>query len=134
MDKLELTTDMQNLYGGIAELIKQAKTRVAVAVNAELTVLYWNVGNSVNKYVLDSNCASYGKQIIANLSHLLTADFGKGWGEKHIRHCLRVAETIEEEQIVYALRRQLSWTHVRTIAYENDPLKRQFYFPQNPKS
>ena len=127
MDKMELNTDIQNLYSGIAGLIKQAKTRVAVTINAELTVLYWKVGHSINKYVLDSNRASYGKQIIANLSGLLTAEYGKGWGEKHIRHCLRVAETIEEEQIVYAVSRQLSWTHVRTIAYENDPLKRQFY-------
>lgn len=58
---------------------------------------------------------------------MLTDTFGKGWGEKNIRHCLRIAETIEEDQILYALRRELSWTHIRTIAYENDPLKRKFY-------
>jgi len=42
-------------------------------------------------------------------------------------HFLRVAESFSEEQIVSALWRQLSWTHLKTIAYENDPLKRQFY-------
>jgi predicted nuclease of restriction endonuclease-like (RecB) superfamily len=25
------------------------------------------------------------------------------------------------------VRKQLSWTHLKTLAYENDPLKRQFY-------
>jgi hypothetical protein len=44
MDKLELTTDMQNLYHGIAELIKQAKTRVAITINAELAMLNWQIG------------------------------------------------------------------------------------------
>jgi predicted nuclease of restriction endonuclease-like (RecB) superfamily len=44
-----------------------------------------------------------------------------------LRHCLRIAETFEESEIVYALRRQLSWTHLRTISYENDPTKRSFY-------
>ena len=63
-----------------------------------------------------------------------TDNYSSGWSEKQLMHFLRVAESFSEEQIFYALRRQLSWTHVRTIAYENDPLKRQFYFPQNPKS
>lgn len=48
-------------------------------------------------------------------------------GEKHVRHCLRIAETIEEEPIIYAVSRELRWTHIRTIAYENDPIKRKFY-------
>ena len=42
-------------------------------------------------------------------------------------HCLRVAESFSEEQILSAVRRELSWTHLKTIAYENDPLKRKFY-------
>ena len=127
MEEIEINTDLQNLYSGIAGLIKQAKTRVAVKLNSELTLLYWNVGKSINEFVLNSNRAAYGKQIIVHLSDMLTANFGKGWGEKHIRHCLRIAETIAEEQILYAVRRELSWTHIRTIAYENDPIKRKFY-------
>ena len=39
---------------------------------------------------------------------------------KHIRHCLRIAEAFEESAIVYAVRRQLSWTHLRTISYETE--------------
>ena len=42
-------------------------------------------------------------------------------------HCLRVAESFSEEQILSAVRRELSWTHLKTIAYENDPIKRKFY-------
>ena len=42
-------------------------------------------------------------------------------------HCLRSAESFSEEQIVSAVQRQLSWTHLKTISYEKDPLKRQFY-------
>lgn len=34
---------------------------------------------------------------------------------------------MSNEQITSAVRRQLSWTHFKTIAYEKDGLKRQFY-------
>ncbi len=127
MDKSEITTDIQNLYGGIAELIKQAKTRVAVTINAELAMLNWQIGKYINQFILQGNRAPYGKQIITNLSVQLTGNFGSGWSEKQLMHFLRVAESFSEEQIVYAVSRQLSWTHLKTIAYENDPLKRQFY-------
>jgi predicted nuclease of restriction endonuclease-like (RecB) superfamily len=127
MDKNEINTDIQNLYGGIAKLIKQAKTRVAVTINAELAMLNWQIGVYINKFILQGNRAAYGKQIIANLSVQLTGNFGSGWSEKQLMHFLRVAESFSEEQIISALRRQLSWTHLKTIAYENDPLKRQFY-------
>jgi len=32
-----------------------------------------------------------------------------------------------DEQIVYALRRQLSWTHIKTLMFIPEPLKRDFY-------
>jgi hypothetical protein len=42
------------------------------------------------------------------ISVQLTGNFGSGWFEKQLMHFLRVAESFSEEQIVYALRRQLS--------------------------
>jgi DUF1016 N-terminal domain len=125
--EIEIQQDLQMLYGNIAELIKEAKTKVAITANTELTMLYWKVGKSVHQFVLQGNRATYGKQIIINLSEMLTLNFGSGWGDKQLRHCIKAAETISEEQIVYALRRQLSWTHIRTIAHEDNPIKRQFY-------
>lgn len=124
MNKPEISGQIDTLYTSIAELISQAKTKVAITANAELALLNWKVGLYINEFVLQGDRAEYGKQIVSNLSTMLTAKFGSGWGEKHIRHCLRIAETIDEEQIVYAVRRQLSWTHLRTISYEENPLKR----------
>jgi len=57
------------------------------------------------------------------LSEGLTASHGRGWSTKQLRHCLRTAETFPEEQIVSAVRRLLSWTHIKTIMYVDDPLK-----------
>jgi predicted nuclease of restriction endonuclease-like (RecB) superfamily len=40
---------------------------------------------------------------------------------------MRFAEVFPNEEIVSALRRQLSWTHFKEIIYLDDPLKRDFY-------
>ena len=127
MQNIEIYKDVQNLYGNIAELIKQAKTRVAISANAELTLLNWTVGKSINDFILQGNRAPYGKQILVKLSELLVLNFGAGWSSKQLMHCLRSAESFTEQQIVSAMRRQLSWTHIKTISYEKDALKREFY-------
>jgi predicted nuclease of restriction endonuclease-like (RecB) superfamily len=40
---------------------------------------------------------------------------------------MRFSEAFSNEKIVSALRRQLTWTHFKTLAYMDDPLKRDFY-------
>lgn len=115
------------LLTAVASLIEQSKQRAAVFVNSELIFLYWNVGNLVRKNILQNKRAEYGEQIVISLSQQLTADYGKGWGEKQLNHCLRSAETFSKDQILYAVRRQLSWTHLRTIMYINNELQREFY-------
>jgi len=117
----------QTLFSEIRQLIDAAKQRAAVVINAEITLLYWQVGDRIQTEILQRQRAEYGKQIIATLSQKLTQNYGKGWSEKQLRHCLHFAETFPDEQIVSALRRQLSWTHIKTIMYFDDPLKRNFY-------
>ncbi|WP_084977970.1 PDDEXK nuclease domain-containing protein [Plesiomonas shigelloides] len=111
----------------IITLIQQAKQRAAMAVNSELTLLYWHIGQRINQAVLGGERADYGKQIVTNLAKQLTAQFGRGWSAQQLRHCMKFAECYTDEPIVSALRRQLSWTHIKTLIYIDDPLKRDFY-------
>ena len=115
------------LFDEIRQLIDVAKQRAAVAVNAELTLLYWHIGSRIQSEVLNSQRAEYGRQIIKSLSQRLTQTYGKGWAEKQLRHCLRFAQTFHDEQIVYTLCREFSWSHLRILAYVDDSLKREFY-------
>lgn len=117
-----------NLFGEIKDLIQSAKQRAAVAVNAELTLLYWQVGQRIHTEVLKGERADYGKQIITDLAKKLTAAFGRGWSNKQLHHCLRFAETLPDPEIVSAVRRQLSWTHIKALIYIEDDLKREFYY------
>ena len=115
------------LIADIRQLIDSARQRAAVAVNAELTRLYWQVGQRVRSEVLHGERATYGQQIIATLSLKLTAEYGRGWGVRHLRNCLRIAEQFPDEHIVNTLCAELSWSHLRLIVTLDDPLKRDFY-------
>lgn len=116
-----------NILFEVKTLIEEARQRTAIAVNAELTLLYWKIGQRIQTEILKNKRAEYGKQIIASLSQYLTQEFGKGWSEKQLRHCLRAAETFKDETIVSTLRRQFSWSHVKCLIYIDDEIKRNFY-------
>lgn len=119
--------NINNLFSEVKRLIEEAKQNVAKAVNTTTTTLYWSVGAKVNSEILGYKRAEYGKEVVKSLSRKLTLEYGKGWSEQQLRHCLRIAETFPDKEILYALSRQLSWTHLRTIMYLKDELRREFY-------
>lgn len=96
MKDLEIQAEIQKLYGSFAALITQAKTRVAITANAEAAMLNWRVGVYIQQFVLQGNRAPYGKQVITNLSELMVLNFGSGWSQKQLMHCLRSAESFSE--------------------------------------
>jgi len=56
-------------------------------------MLYWHIGKRINSDILNNKRAEYGKQIIATLSQQLTLEYGRGWSEKQLRHCIHFAKT-----------------------------------------
>jgi len=49
--------------------------------------------------------------------------YGRGFGRPNLSHMIRFAEAFPDKKIVYALSRQLSWTHLRQMIYLHDPLQ-----------
>ena len=126
MSKPELKP-LESLASEIKALIEQSRKQVAVTVNSTMTTLYWRIGRRINQEILKEQRAEYGAEIILSLARQLETEYGRGWSDKQLRHCLRFAETFPDEGIVSALRRQLSWTHIKTLIYIDDELKRSFY-------
>lgn len=108
-------------------LIHQSRVQVAQTVNAELVLLYWQIGRRLRAEVVGEGRAAYGAQIVTQVAAALSAEYGNGFGKRNLHHMLRFAEVFPEPEIVTALRAQLSWTHLREIIALDDPLKRQFY-------
>lgn len=122
-------TDMQEttLFSDVCGIIDNARRRVAVYVNSEICLLKWHVGKRIKEDVLYNQRAEYGKQVVKNLATKLTERYGSGWSDRSLLHCIRAAYTFTEEEIVYALRIQFTWTHLRSLMFIEDPLARQFY-------
>ena len=55
--------------------------------------------------------AEYGETIVQALTAQLEPEFGRGFGKRNLFTMVRFATAIPDEQIVSALRRQLTWTH-----------------------
>ena len=98
-------------------LILDARQRVAQTVNAGLTLLYWNIGTRIRRDILKEKRAEYGAEIVQSLAGQLTAEFGRGFGEKNLRRMLQFAEVFPDQRIVVSLLRQLGWTHFCQIVY-----------------
>ncbi|TVR84531.1 MAG: DUF1016 domain-containing protein [Saprospirales bacterium] len=124
----ELTNNpSEQLFNRIKQIVDDSRNQIAQAINATLTITYWNVGKMIRQDILNNQRAAYGEEVIVNLSKQLTREYGKGWSAKHLQHCLRVAETFPDEEIVSTLWRQLSWSHLKVLMYLDSDLKRDFY-------
>ncbi|WP_404786165.1 YhcG family protein [Altericista sp. CCNU0014] len=117
----------QNLFSEIRQLIDTAKQRAAVAINAEITLLYWQVGKRIQTEVLQGQRAEYGKQVIVALSQHLTQTYGKGWSKRQLNYCVLISEVFPDREIAHTVCAQLSWSHLKLIIGMEDPLKRNFY-------
>lgn len=75
----EIELHSRQLADGIKQIIESARKRVAVFVNSETTMLYWEIGRYINNELLIDNRATYGAKILATVSQELTRQFGKGY-------------------------------------------------------
>lgn len=115
------------LFSMIKQLIDCSRKRVATTVNMEMSLLYWDVGCHIANHILDHKKPEYGKRVIAILSESLTEEYGKGWSEKQLRHCLYTVEIFPKREIFSTVCAKLSWSHIKEIIYIRDKLKREFY-------
>jgi hypothetical protein len=70
------------LLTDIRKIITDARASVAATVNAQLTLLYWRVGQRIKEDVLSRKRADYGKEIVVTLSRQLVDEYGNGFTEK----------------------------------------------------
>jgi predicted nuclease of restriction endonuclease-like (RecB) superfamily len=115
------------LYSDVYHIVERSRQRLATTINAEICMMHWQIGKRIKDDVLYNQRAEYGKQIVKNLAEQLTQRFGKGWSDRKLLHCIRAAYTFTKDEIVYAVRTQLTWTHLRSLMFIDDQLKRKFY-------
>jgi predicted nuclease of restriction endonuclease-like (RecB) superfamily len=108
-------------------LIESARQHVAQTANATLTMLYWHVGQRIQREVLKNERAEYGEEILPTLSAKLVRDYGQGFSARNLARMVQFAEAFPDEAIVATLSQQLSWSHFVEILPLKQPLEREYY-------
>lgn len=117
----------QELFQEIAGLIENSRKRVALTVNSEITLLYWQIGKQIKKTLLNNDCADYGEQILATLSQQLNTFYGKGFTKSALHRIVAFFSFYRDGKKVATLSRQLSWSHIIELLTIKDATKRKFY-------
>ncbi len=116
------------LVKDLRQIIDEARNHVAATVNYELTMMYWHVGERINRDILGNERAEYGKQIVTQVATQLQAIYGsKGFEVRNIRRMIQFASLFPEETIVSQIATKLSWSHFIEVFPLKDSLKQEFY-------
>lgn len=116
------------LLNEVCQIIDTTKQQVAVNVNSAMTMMYWHIGNRINRDVLGGERAAYGKQIVAGLADELSQRYNnRQFSKRNLHRMMQFAEVFPDPQIVTSLMTQLSWTHILQVISLEDNLQRKFY-------
>ena len=100
------------LIDDLRQIIDSARSHVAATANYEVTMMNWNIGNRINRDVLNNERAEYGQQIVSQVATQLQKEYGtKGFEERTVRRMMKFAQLFSDFQIVAPLARKLSWSH-----------------------
>ena len=71
------TMPTESLIQDLRHIIEQARGQVAATANYTQTMMYWHIGERINREVLGNQRAEYGKQIVAQVATQLQDEYGR---------------------------------------------------------
>jgi predicted nuclease of restriction endonuclease-like (RecB) superfamily len=134
------------LAEGISDLIRQARHQATRAVNAILTVTYWEVGRRIVEFEQQGEKrAEYGEELLKILSSDLTAKHGRGFAKSNLYQMRafylaysNIFQTLSGKSLIQSTtpshqasdlidRFPLPWSHYVRLLSLNNPEARTFY-------
>ena len=100
-----------NQYLSVIESIKkqisEARYKAVIEVNKELTLLYYNIGRTINKH------KSWGNKFIDNLAKDIKLAYpnATGYSVRNLKYMAKFAAEYPDEKIVQGVLAQITWYH-----------------------
>ncbi len=86
MKKIIKTQNYSDLITDLTSLIEQGRKTAVRYVNTALVATYWLMGRRIVEFEQKGKeRAEYGEALLKHISDDLMKQFGKGWGEPHLR-------------------------------------------------
>ncbi|MBW7869155.1 MAG: DUF1016 domain-containing protein [Brumimicrobium sp.] len=136
-----------DFYQQIIDLLQKARKRVLHTINKTMVETYYEIGRRIVVNEQDGKeRAEYGKEVIKNLSFVLSKEFGKGFSARNLEQMRQFflvysktqtlsAELENKSQTPSAKSSKneskpdfsLSWSHYLTLMRMDNPSERKFY-------
>ncbi len=113
-----------NLYQYSRELILNARKKVYKTAHSTMVETYWHIGQKIIEEQGGEQYAKYGESLLKSVSERLRAEFGKGFTYVNLTNMRKFYQLFPN---VYALRKELSWTHYRSLIRVENPKARELY-------
>jgi len=114
----------------LSKYIIEARTRAALNINRQLSLLYWDIG----KRIMDEQASQgWGTQVIEQLSHDLSTAFPetRSFSVRNLRSMRAFAVAYPNPEIVKQVVSQIPWGHnLRLIQTVKGPEERLWYIRQ----
>jgi len=114
-------------FAEVAQIIASARRRAMQSVNTALIDLYWQVGKYISSKI---ESAEWGDAVVPQLAdYIARSQPGlRGFTRSNLFRMRQFYEAYQEDEIVAALLRQLSWTHhLIILGQSRHPEERAFY-------
>jgi predicted nuclease of restriction endonuclease-like (RecB) superfamily len=116
---------LRDLLNHVRGLIQQGRQQALREVDRIQVHTCWEIGRHIVEFEqAGANRAEYGKGLVRQLAQALTSEFGKGFDASNLWHMRGFFLAFPK---IDALRRELSWTHYRTLLRVDDEVARQWY-------
>jgi len=125
MSKLSVNED--GFYSRVLYLLKSARRAVVQSVNKTIVDTYFEIGRLIVEEEQNGKSkAEYGQNLITELSHKLTIEFGKGFSTTNLKQMRTFYLTYSKGQTVSDEFR-LSWSHYLMLMRIDSVEERKFY-------
>lgn len=124
MNEIENLNEKDTLYQFSRTLILNARKNVFQTANFTMVETYWHIGQKIVEEQNGEQYAKYGEGVLKTVSNKLQKEFGSSFSYVNLTNMRKFYQLFPN---VYALRKELSWTHYRSLLRVENPKARDLY-------
>ena len=125
------TPEYLSIIENIKSEIKAAQYRAAVHVNADMLLLYHDIGCVINEH------KAWGNKFVDNLATDIRIAFpeSKGYSVRNLKYMAKFAETYPDREFVQTVSARIPWSHnIAILEKVKDPKQRVWYIQKTAEN